>query len=53
MEKRKRDPGQWFIRILSTGLNPSTYFEILNRTEVNLMNFARVEDPENFVDVCD
>lgn len=50
--KRKRDPGQFLVRVLSTGLNVTTYSELIRRTEIDLRTFQRNDNPEDFIDAC-
>lgn len=51
-EKRKRPPAQGFGRMLAHGLGIEEFVQLMNRTELNCNTLARVEDGEDFIDVC-
>lgn len=49
---RKRPPAQGFGRMLAHGLQSEEFVALMSRTELNCSTLQKVENPEDFVDVC-
>ncbi|MEI5993191.1 alpha/beta hydrolase family protein [Candidatus Enterococcus mansonii] len=52
MNLRKRPPAQGFGRMLAHGLGVEEFVQLMGRTELNTNTLNRVENPEDFIDVC-